>query len=552
MKKPVILAVDDDADVLHAMERDLRRKYGEQYQVMGAGAGQSAIEIVRQLKLRADVVALFLVDQRMPGMTGVEFLAQVIKDFPKAKRVLLAAYADTEAAISAINEVQIDHYLLKPWDPPEERLYPVLDDLLEDWFADYHPRFEGIRVIGQKWSPQAHRVKYFLARHQIPYQWLDFETDAEARALVGHAGQAGQLPLVLFPDGSHFFDPTLRQLGEKLGLKTRPQMPHYDLVIIGAGPAGLAAAVYGASEGLKTVMIERVAPGGQAGCSSRIENYLGFPAGLSGVDLARRAVAQARRFGAEILTPQHGTKIRLNGQYRVVTLSDDSEINCQALIIATGVSYRQLEIPGLNHLTGAGVYYGSAMTEEMYCRDQDVYIVGAGNAAGQAAMYLSRFARCVRLLVRSDSLAKSMSQYLIDEIARTPNIVVQLQTRVIEAHGEHHLESLTIANDQTGQTATVPTVALFIFIGAMPLTTCVADLIECDDRGYILSGADLSLNERLPRNWPLERKPYLLETNVPGIFAAGDVRHGSIKRVASAVGEGSIAIELIHQYLNHV
>ncbi len=395
-------------------------------------------------------------------------------------------------------------------------------------------------------------LKYFLARHQIPYQWLDFETEAEARALVEHAGQAGQLPLVLFPDGSHFFNPTLRQIGEKLGLKTRPQMPHYDLVIIGAGPAGLAAAVYGASEGLKTVTIERLAPGGQAGCSSRIENYLGFPAGLSGGDLARRAVAQARRFGAEILTPQHVTKIRLNGQYRVITLSDDSEINCQSLIIATGVSYRQLEIPGLNHLTGAGVYYGSAMSEEMYCRDQDVCIVGGGNSAGQAAMYLSRFARCVRLLVRGDSLAKSMSQYLIDEIARTPNIVVQLQTRVIEAHGEHHLESLTIVNDQTAQTATISTVALFIFIGAMPLTTCVADLIECDDRGYILSGADLTLNGRRPRNWPLERKPYLLETNVPGIFVAGDVRHGSIKRVASAVGEGSIAIELIHQYLDRV
>jgi thioredoxin reductase (NADPH) len=552
MIKPVILAVDDEADVLHALERDLRRKYGERYQVMGADSEQSAIEIVRQLKLRADVVALFLVDQRMPGMTGVQFLAQVIKDFPQAKRVLLAAYADTEAAISAINEVQNDHYLMKPWEPPEERLYPVLDDLLEDWFAGYHPRFEGIRVIGQKWSPQAHRVKYFLARHQIPYQWLDFETEAEARALVEHAGQAGQLPLVLFPDGSHFFNPTLRQIGEKLGLKTRPQMPHYDLVIIGAGPAGLAAAVYGASEGLKTVTIERVAPGGQAGCSSRIENYLGFPAGLSGGDLARRAVAQARRFGAEILTPQHVTKIRLNGQYRLITLSDDCEINCQSLIIATGVSYRQLEIPGLNHLTGAGVYYGSAMSEEMYCRDQDVCIVGAGNSAGQAAMYLSRFARCVRLLVRGDSLAKSMSQYLIDEIARTPNIVVQLQTRVIEAHGEHHLESLTIVNDQTAQTATISTVALFIFIGAMPLTTCVADLIECDDRGYILSGADLTLNGRRPRNWPLERKPYLLETNVPGIFVAGDVRHGSIKRVASAVGEGSIAIELIHQYLDRV
>jgi thioredoxin reductase (NADPH) len=552
MEKPVILAVDDDAEVLHAMERDLWRKYGEQYRVMGADSGQNAIEIVRELKLRADIVALFLVDQRMPGTTGVEFLAQVIKDFPRSKRVLLAAYADTEAAISAINEVQVDHYLMKPWDPPEERLYPVLDDLLEDWSAHYHPRFEGIRVIGQKWSPQAHRVKYFLARHQIPYQWLDFETDAEARTLVEHAGQAGQLPLVLFPDGSRFFDPTLRQLGEKLGLKTRPQMPHYDLVIIGAGPAGLAAAVYGASEGLKTVMIERVAPGGHAGASSRIENYLGFPAGLSGGDLARRAVAQARRFGAEILTPQHGTKIRLNGQYRVITLSDDCEINCQALLIATCVSYRQLDIPGLDQLTGAGVYYGSAMTEEMYCREQDVYVVGAGNAAGQAAMYISRFARCVKLLVRGDSLAKSMSQYLIDEIARMPNIVVQLLTRVIEAHGEHHLESLTIVNDQTGQTATLPTVALFIFVGAMPLTTCVADLIECDAQGYILSGADLTLNGRRPRNWPLERNPYLLETNVPGIFVAGDVRHGSIKRVASAVGEGSIAIEIIHQYLNHV
>jgi thioredoxin reductase (NADPH) len=327
MKKPVILAVDNDADLLHALEQDLRRKYGEQYRVIGADSGQSAIEIVRELKLRGDVVALFLVDQRMPRMTGVEFLAEGIKDFPRAKRVLLAAYADTGAAISAINEVQIDHYLMKPWEPAEDRLYPVLDDLLEHWFGGHHPQFEGIRVIGQKWSPQAHRVKYFLARHQIPYKWLGFETDAEARTLVEHAGQGGQLPLVLFPDGSHFFDPTLRQIGEKLGLKTRPQMPHYDLVIIGAGPAGLAGAVSGASEGLKTVMIERFAPGGQAGSSSRIENYLGFPAGLSGGDLARRAVAQARRFGAEILTPQHGTKIRLNGQYRIITLSDDSEIN---------------------------------------------------------------------------------------------------------------------------------------------------------------------------------------------------------------------------------
>jgi thioredoxin reductase (NADPH) len=550
MKRPVILAVDDDPDALRAMERDLRRKYGERYRILGANSGESAVEIARQLKLSGDVVLLFVVDQRMPRMTGVEFLAEAIKDFPQAKRVLVTAYADTEAAISAINQVQIDHYLTKPWDPPEERLYPVLDDLLENWLGDHHPHFEGIRVIGQKWSPQAHRVKYFLARHQIPYQWLDFETDTEARALVEQAGEGGRLPFVIFPDGSHFFDPTLSQLGEKLGLKTHPQMPHYDLVIVGAGPAGLAAAVYGASEGLKTVMIERVAPGGQAGCSSRIENYLGFPAGLSGGDLARRAVAQARRFGAEILTPQDGTKIRLNGQYRVVTLSDNTEISCQAVLIATGVSYRQLEIPGLDRFTGAGVYYGSAMTEEMYCRDQDVYIVGAGNSAGQAAMYLSRFARCVKLLVRGDSLAKSMSQYLIDELAQTPKIVVQLRTRVVEGHGEHHLESITIVNDQTGHTETVPTVALFIFIGAMPHTTCVADLLERDDRGYILSGADLTLNGRRPRDWPLERKPYLLETNAPGIFVAGDVRHGSIKRIASAVGEGSIAIELIHQYLD--
>jgi thioredoxin reductase (NADPH) len=550
MKKPVILTVDDDVDVLRAVERDLRRQYGERFRVMRADSGSAALQLVQQLKLRNESPALFLVDQRMPRMSGVEFLEQALKEFPKVKRALLTAYADTDAAISAINSVQIDHYLMKPWDPPEERLYPVLDDLLDDWLAGFHPPFEGIRVIGLKWSPQAHAVKDFLARNQIPYQWLDVEIDAEARKLDEQAGNGKNLPLVLFPDGSCLRDPTPEVVAGRVGLKTRAQMPAYDLAIIGAGPAGLAAAVYGASEGLTTVMIEREAPGGQAGSSSRIENYLGFPSGLSGGDLARRAVAQARRFGTEILTPQTVTKIRLNGPYRVLTLADGSEISCQALLIATGVSYRRLEMPGIDSLTGAGVYYGAAATEALSCQNEDAYIVGAGNSAGQAAMYLSRFARSVTLIVRGESLAKTMSQYLIDQIEKTPNIAVQFRSRVTEAQGNSKLDALTIANDQSGEAKTVPAIALFIFIGAMPHTSAIAELIECDERGFILSGPDLIANGRRPRNWPLQRDPFLLETNVPGIFVAGDVRHGSIKRVASAVGEGSIAIELVHQYLD--
>ena len=550
MKKPVILTVDDDVDVLRAVERDLRRQYGERFRVMRADSGATALETVQQIKLRNEPLALFLVDQRMPRMSGVEFLEQALKDFPDVKRALLTAYADTDAAISAINSVKIDHYLMKPWDPPEERLYPVLDDLLDDWLASFHPPFEGIRVIGLKWSPQAHAVKDFLARNQVPFQWLDVELDAEARKLAEQVGEEKNLPIVLFSDGSHLSEPTVEALAQKVGLKTRALMPSYDLAIIGAGPAGLAAAVYGASEGLTTVMIEREAPGGQAGSSSRIENYLGFPSGLSGGDLARRAVAQARRFGTEILTPQHATKIRLNGPYRVITLSDGSEISCQALLLATGVSYRRLEISGIEKLTGAGVYYGAAATEAISCTNEDAYIVGAGNSAGQAAMYLSRFAKNVTLLVRGDSLAKTMSQYLIDQIAKTPNIAVQFRSRVIEAKGNGKLDTLTIANDETGEVKTVPAIALFIFIGAMPHTSAIAELIECDERGFILSGPDLIANGRRPRNWTLKRDPFLLETNVPGIFVAGDVRHGSIKRVASAVGEGSIAIELVHQYLN--
>ena len=550
MKKPVILTVDDDADVLRAVERDLRRHYGERFRVMRADSGATALELVQQLKLRNEALALFLVDQRMPRMSGVEFLERALKEFPTVKRALLTAYADTDAAISAINSVQIDYYLMKPWDPPEERLYPVLDDLLDDWLASFHPPFEGIRVVGLKWSPQTHAVKDFLARNQIPFQWLDVEIDAEARKLDEQAGDGQNLPLVLFPDGSRLREPLPEGLAQKAGLRTRAQMPSYDLAIIGAGPAGLAAAVYGASEGLTTVMIEREAPGGQAGSSSRIENYLGFPSGLSGGDLTRRAVAQARRFGAEILTPQEATKIRLNGPYRVVTLSDGSEISCQALLIATGVSYRRLETPGIEKLTGAGVYYGAAATEALSCQNEDAYIVGAGNSAGQAAMYLSRFARAVTLIVRGDSLAKTMSQYLIDQLGKTPNIAVQFRSRVTEAKGNGKLDALGIANDQSSEVKTVPAIALFIFIGAMPHTSAMADVIECDERGFILSGPDLIANGRRPRNWPLQRDPFLLETNVPGIFVAGDVRHGSIKRVASAVGEGSIAIELVHQYLD--
>ena len=550
MKKPVILTVDDDVDVLRAIERDLRRQYGERFRVMRADSGAAALELLQQLKLRNESVALFLVDQRMPRMSGVEFLESALKDFPKVRRALLTAYADTDAAISAINSVQIDYYLMKPWDPPEERLYPVLDDLLDDWLASFHPPFEGIRIIGLKWSPQVHAVKEFLARNQVPFQWLDVELDSEARKLDQHAGHGKNLPLVLFPDGSHLREPTPEMLGQKVGLRTRAQMPSYDLAIIGAGPAGLAAAVYGASEGLTTVMIEREAPGGQAGSSSRIENYLGFPSGLSGSDLARRGVAQARRFGAEILTPQQVTKIRLNGPYRVITLSGGSEISCQALLVATGVSYRRLDVPGVEKLTGAGVYYGAAATEALSCQNEDAYIVGAGNSAGQAAMYLSRFAKTVTLIVRGDSLTKTMSQYLIDQIGKTPNISVQFHSGVIEAKGNGRLDALTIANNQTGETKTVPATALFIFIGAMPHTSAIAELIECDERGFILSGPDLIAEGRRPRNWSLRRDPYLLETNVPGIFVAGDVRHGSIKRVASAVGEGSIAIELVHQYLD--
>ncbi len=555
MAKPVIMTVDDDPEVLQAVARDLRRAYGDRFRVIRADSGTSALEVVQQLKLRNEPVALFLVDQRMPQMSGVEFLEKEMELFPEAKRALLTAYADTDAAIRAINTAKIDYYLMKPWDPPEERLYPVLDDLLDDWQAGFHPPFEGIRVIGNRWSPQSHQVKDFLARNQVPYQWLDIELEEEAQRLVSCAEAKNHktyLPLVLFPDGSRLSQPSNLQIAEKIGLRTQAERPFYDLLIVGGGPAGLAAAVYGASEGLSTVMIEREAPGGQAGSSSRIENYLGFPSGLSGADLARRAVTQARRFGVEILTPQEVTSVRVDDPYRIVTLGDGSEISCHALLVATGVSYRRLNVPGMEKLTGAGVYYGAAMTEALSCRDEDVYIIGGANSAGQAAMYFSKFARNVIMLVRSDSLTKGMSQYLIDQIEGTPNITVRVNTSVVEVKGTTSLEAITIADSKTGEKETVPATSLFIFIGAMPQTDWLDGLVERDERGFILSGPDLIHDGKRPRGWTLERSPFLLETNVPGIFVAGDVRHRSVKRVASGVGEGSIAVQFIHQYLSKV
>ena len=556
--KPVLFAIDDDPEVLRAVERDLRRRYargrnGDGYRVLRANSADSALDTLGQLKLRGDTVALFLVDQRMPRTTGVEFLEETRDLYPEAKKVLLTAYADTDAAIKAINDIGLDYYLQKPWDPPEENLYPVLDDLLGDWRSHYRPPFEGIRVVGNRWSPGSHAIKDFLARNRVPYQWQDVEVSEEAWQLVSQAdGGEPRLPLVVFPDGTYLEAPENVEVAEKVGLRTRAERPFYDLIIVGGGPSGLAAAVYGASEGLKTVLIEREAPGGQAGTSSRIENYLGFPAGLSGADLSQRAVTQARRFEVEILTPQEVAEVRVEDPYRVVRLADGTEISCHALLITTGVSYRKLEVPGVERLAGAGVYYGAAMTEALSCKDEDVYIVGGANSAGQAAMYFSQHARKVVILCRSGDLRKGMSEYLVKQIEDTPNIEVRVNSGVAAAFGEDHLERLTIKNSKTGDEETASARSLFIFIGAAPKTEWLDGVVERDERGFILSGPDLIRDGKRPKNWTEDRDPYLLETSVPGIFVAGDVRYGSVKRVASGVGEGSIAVQFIHRYLAKV
>jgi thioredoxin reductase (NADPH) len=550
MAKPVIWTVDDDPDVLRAVERDLRRHYGDRYKVISADSGLSALEAVKQLKLRNEAVALFLVDQRMPRMSGVEFLEKAIELYPEAKRALLTAYADTDAAIRAINNVQIDHYLMKPWDPPEERLYGVVDDLLDDWQASYHPVFEGVRVIGHQWSPQSSEIRDFLGRNFVPHQWLNVETDETAKQLLTTTGAAASsLPIVVFPDGSFLGNPSIAEVARKLGLKTKAEFPFYDLVVVGAGPAGLAAAVYGSADGLHTLLIEREAPGGQAGRSSRIENYLGFPMGLSGNDLARRAVSQARRFGVEILTPQEVCGVRIEGPSRVLQLSDGGEIGCRALLIATGIAFRKLDVPGLERLSGAGVYYYAPMSEAFSHRDGNIYIVGGANSAGQAAMYFSKFARQVTMLVRGDSLSDSMSQYLENQIAATKHIEVKLNSSVVAVEGADRCETITIQNNKTRSTETVPASALLIYAGAIPRTDWLAGLIERDAQGYLISGQHLMLENKRPSGWTVDRDPFYLETSVPGIFVAGDVRHRSAKGVTSGVGEGAMAVKLVHQYL---
>ena len=556
MAKPVLLAIDDDADVLRAIERDLRSQFGAKYRVLASDSPQSALDLIKQLKLRNDAVALLLADQRMPQMDGVGFLQQAREIFPEAKRALLTAYADTNAAISAINEASIHYFFMKPWDPPEDHLYPQLDDLLDDWQASYRPTFEGIRVLGTRWSPRSYELRDFLARNHVPYQWIDVElsgNDPETKRLLDALGpEAANIPVVLFPDGTKMLESVPAEVAQKVGLRTRAQTSFYDLAIVGGGPAGLAAAVYGASEGLHTVIIEREAPGGQAGMSSRIENYLGFPAGLSGGDLARRAVVQAQRFGVEILSPQEAVGVRTEGSYRIIKLADGNEISCHALMIASGVQWRRLDAPGIDKLQGAGVYYGGGATEALTCKGETVYVVGGANSAGQAAMNFSKYAARVVILVRGESLSATMSQYLIDQIKGTPNIALWTHASVAEVHGDTHLEEVSVLCSDTDKIERVPANAMFIFIGALPRTDWLGDVVERDERGFILTGPDLLWEGARPKGWTLERDPFLLETNIPGLFAVGDVRHGSVKRVASGVGEGSVAVQFIHQYLSKV
>jgi thioredoxin reductase (NADPH) len=544
-RRPVILAVDDEPAVLAAVARDLRRGFGERYRVMRTSSGAEALEVLHQVRARGEQVALLVADQRMPGMEGTEYLARARELVPDAKRVLLTAYADTDAAIAAINEVALDYYLMKPWDPPEEQFYPVLEDLLTTWESGAALEAGGVRVIGHRFSKESHDLRDFLARNRVPATWLDVERDREARELLKIADVApDRLPVVLLEDGSVVERPSVLELAERLGVVGVPASDHYDLVIVGGGPAGLAAAVYGASEGLKTAMVEREAPGGQAGMSSRIENYLGFPAGLSGSDLARRAADQARRLGAELLTMQDATRLRIEGSGRFVELTGGGELSATSVLIASGVSYRQLDTPGFAELTGAGVYYGAALTEARSCRDQHVVVIGGANSAGQAAVYFSGYARQVTMLVRGDSLTSSMSHYLIEQIAALPNVDVRTGTQAVAAHGEDdHLARMTWRH-RDGEEETVDVDACFVFIGAAPRTDWLDGVVARDERGFVLAGLDAK-----PAGWPLARDPFLLETTVPGVFVAGDVRARSVKRVASAVGEGSMSVSLVHEYL---
>ena len=551
MKKPYIIAVDDDLSVLRAVERDLKARFSLHYRVLGADSPQKAMGVVRQLTSRGDQVALFLVDQRMPFMSGTEFLQQAIALQPDARRVLLTAYADSAAAIDAINKVKLNHYLMKPWEPPEQNLYPVLADQLEDWQAGNREAFEGVYVVGTRWAPETHRLKDFLAKSQVPYRWIEPEGITDTRVLAALGNAPPVLPVVILADGSVLERPELSQMADKLGLAMVPSRRFYDVIVIGAGPAGLACALYCSTEGLRTVLLEREAAGGQAGLSSRIENYLGFPSGLSGADLARRGVAQVRRFGTEVLAPAEAVGLMVDGEYRVVKLSNGQELAAHSVVIAAGVQWRRLDVPGMDRLTGAGIYYGAAITEASSCKDEDVYIVGGANSAGQAAVYFSEVARSIRMIVRGASLSRSMSHYLVERIQTIPNISVIPNAEVIEVKGEDRLEEITVRHYDTEMTETLPAAALFIFIGAEPHTEWLDGVVCRDGKGFLVTGANLIRNEKRPAGWNLDRDPYLLETNVPGVFAVGDVRDGAVRRVANSVGEGSIVLYFIHQYMRN-
>ncbi len=547
MPKPIIFSIDDDPTVLNSIERDLRSHYGQDYRILPINSGRAALDYLKKLEQRNETVALFLVDQRMPQMSGTEFLAEALKTYPQAKRILLTAYADTQAAIDSINEVGLDYYLMKPWHPPEEKLYPVLDELLDDWKAHVHLPYEGIRVAGTLWSLASHQVKDFLTRHQIPYQWLDVEKDSNARKLVEGVTPETKLPVIFFPDGKTLIEPNLKELADKVGLQTRAELPFYDIVIIGSGPAGLAAAVYAGSEGYKCLVIEKAAPGGQAGSSPKIENYLGFPTGISGDDLTRRAVSQAKRFGVEILSAQEAVQVGVKDPYRIVKLQDGTEISCHAVLIATGASFHTLTMPGADALTGAGIYYGAAYTEALNYKDKHVFVVGGANSAAQGALYLSRFASKVTVLIRGHE--PTASKYLVDALNMSAKIEMLLDTDLVEVKGTNTLEQIVIKNNKRDDLQTFDASAMFVFIGVQPQSKIVSGLVMCNGKGYIFTGPDLMPDKKPPRGWTLDRDPFLLETSTPGIFAAGDVRYGTNHRVASAVGEGAIAYALMKEYL---
>ena len=552
-KKPIIFSIDDDLQVLRSLKSDLRSEFKQEYRIISTDSAKEALSSLLEMKKKGEEVALFISDQRMPEMPGVDFLEKAREIYPDARRVLLTAYSDTDAAIKAINEVQLDYYLMKPWDPPTERLYPVINDLLDEWQSNYRPAFRGIRMVGYQYSPKSHILKDFLSGNLVPYQWMDIESNAEAEELLAlHQLERKNLPAIFFEDGSFLADPEVTALAARVGLQPTAKSALYDVAIIGAGPAGLAAAVYGGSEGLNTLLIEKRAPGGQAGTSSRIENYLGFPKGLSGSDLARRAISQATRFGIEFLSPQEVSSIEVDGHYKTVHLSDGSSINTRAVIVTTGVDYRKLPAKGIADFTGAGIYYGAAMTEANGCRNKKVFIVGGGNSAGQGAVYLSQFAEQVTILIRRDGLESTMSSYLIDQINAIGNIKVQGYREVVEAKGDGHLGKLVLQNVQDNSTYEVEADALFIFIGARPFTDWLGETVLRNDKGYIKTGKDLITDERFSRIWKHTREPFLLETCQPGIFAAGDVRSGAMNRVASAVGEGAMAIKFVHEYLGEV